>query len=797
MEPAANPRPARRFPGGLVPRSLVGRVYALYAATLLVFVAGALGLFYRYQFLDGIEDAHDSARLVIEVAAQGVADGAVIGDYESIRRTLERAVARRRFASASFIETGGATIRAANDHKPGFAPPDWIFQPIARRLHDVEHPIEVGGRQYGVLRLAFKPAHVASQFTQMLLLSAALAVMSLVAGLVLIRYPLVRWLRPLSHMRHLDHESHGGDEAALAGDDVPLEFQRTYAVLREAAERLRSERHQREGALDELRQVLDESAGQGASQDLRSISALVVQLAREREESLRAMEAAKGSAESANRAKSAFVANMSHEIRTPLNGVIGMLELLQGTPVSQEQAEYLAAARASAESLLETLNDVLDFSKIEAGRLELEAVPFSLSRELQAAGQLFAPQARAKGLGFTVRDETRLAGPVLGDPLRMRQILRNLMGNAIKFTDRGSVELRAHTLSDDGAQARVAIEVADTGVGIPPEKLPLLFDAFTQADVSITRRFGGTGLGLAISRQLAERMGGVITVESAPGRGSVFRVELPLRTAKGIAAPAAPAAAASHDVAGLDVLAIEDNEVNRLVVERLLARAGCRVRSAASGAEGLARFAERRPDLVLTDLQMGEMSGFQVAEKIRETQRGDATRTPIIALTAHAQVGERERCLAAGMDGYVAKPFTWATLLAEIARVLEGSGGSPPAAAARGALPEGRFATALASLDGDEDILLAAAQAALPQLARWRESLSGQSDLDAVAREAHQMKYAWSLFATPEDAAMLASLEQAARAGDGGSAQEALGRLLPRLGAVEEDLRAWLARRTT
>ena len=384
------------------------------------------------------------------------------------------------------------------------------------------------------------------------------------------------------------------------------------------------------------------------------------------------LDAARRAAEQASQAKSQFLANMSHEIRTPMNGVLGMLELLRASSLDAAQRRFAATADTSARSLLGIINDILDFSKIEAGKLDLEDLAFDPALAVGEAVAMFEASATAKGLRLNLRVGGAMPSAVRGDPLRVRQIVTNLVSNAIKFTAAGAVDVRLEAMQAGDMADGILITVADTGIGMAPDVQARLFTPFAQADGSTTRQFGGTGLGLAIARELAELMDGGITLESAAGAGSVFRVRLALRHAAAPEpSPTTPRATARltriRAFAGRTVLLAEDNPVNREVAEAMLARYGVAVRVATNGAEAVDAVARHACDLVLMDCQMPEVDGFAAARAIRDQENADharfakssgSARLPIVALTANAMTGDRERCLAAGMDDYLAKPFS-------------------------------------------------------------------------------------------------------------------------------------------
>jgi signal transduction histidine kinase/CheY-like chemotaxis protein len=383
----------------------------------------------------------------------------------------------------------------------------------------------------------------------------------------------------------------------------------------------------------------------------------------------RAARASQKEAEHANAAKSEFLANMSHEIRTPLNGIIGMTELVLDGPLTEEKRADLEVVRSSGESLLNIISDVLDFSKIEAGQMTIAEAPFALQPLVWEILMLFTARARQKNLEFRLNYDPALPEWVLGDAGRIRQIVMNLVSNALKFTDTGSVTIQAEKHHRTYADVHLRISIRDSGIGIPEEQRHRLFAKFTQLDTSAARKYGGTGLGLAISKRLAELMGGSVDFSSRSGTGSTFWFDVTLRIASAPRPrkvdPVSPALGVRE--VRPRILVAEDNAVNQRLMVRCLEKLGCEVDVASNGVEALQKWRQSLYNLVLMDCQMPEMDGYEATAQIRSREQG-SSRTPIVAITAHAMSGDRERCLQAGMDDYLSKPID----LERLARIVAG-----------------------------------------------------------------------------------------------------------------------------
>jgi PAS domain S-box-containing protein len=542
----------------------------------------------------------------------------------------------------------------------------------------------------------------------------------------------------------------------------------------------------------------------------RTLGMILARDISERKRMVNALQEAKEAAEAASRAKSQFLANVSHEIRTPMNGIIGITELLLDTPLTAQQREYLHLVQSSAGSLLTLINDLLDFSKIEAGKMELEPVDFSLRAILTDMLALKAVRASAKGLGLTHYIAPEVPDALRGDVGRLRQVLVNLLGNAVKFTERGKVHVSVQKLEERGKKTEdrgqrteegrgaddlssvvgLRFSIRDTGIGIPLEKHAKIFQAFEQGDNSMTRKFGGTGLGLAIASRLAGLMGGEITVESEPGQGSTFHFTV--RFARAVASPvnaeSSPPDSQPPLSRRLRILLAEDNDFNQIVTRGLLHKQGHQVTVAGNGKEVLAALEKEQFDLVLMDIQMPDMDGFEVTARVRATEQGTGRHLPIIALTAHALKQDRQRCLQAGLDGYLAKPVLARDLFQTIA------GAVPTTSPAQRAFSSERAdhranhqaderlidpAAILAFFDGDAQLLQTSLRLFLSRspelLTQIREAIN-RSDAPGLKRAAHTFQGLVAFFSSPAAEAS-SRLESLGGSGDFTSAADAFAEL--------------------
>jgi PAS domain S-box-containing protein len=876
-----------RLLGRLLPSSLTNRVFALYGVTLLLFVGVGLGLFLQFQFQRQVQDTELASVMLIEVVAQAVQDSAIVGDFDALRKILDRGLQGSQFSSAQFIVSDGGNVRAENRSRDAARiAPAWLEDWVHQSLNEVNRNVSVGGKDYGVLRLQFDTQAVAAGLWKLSLLALGGGLSCLILGLVLIRVALSRWLGGLVRLRETVEAmgSGGGQAKDLVIDNAPVEIQRLVDMVNQTATLVR-EREATRRALAQQKFALDQHAIVSVSdaagnvvyandrfceatgysreewlgrslRDLRSgvhpqsyfdhiwaelfagrvwrgeicsrkrngeiywVDATMVpmltedgksseyiairtdittrkQAEQEREDAnavltartaqlqavldnisqgiamigmdstvvfqsrrvmdlleipehlhqadlsqVVAFQTARGDfghdfelvedsardylrsvatggtvavpalytrrtpsgrtleikttampsgnsvrtytdvtsyvqalarAEQASIAKGQFLANMSHEIRTPMNAILGMLQLLQGTELDARQHDFVIKTEGAARSLLGLLNDILDFSKVEAGKMTLDPRPFNLDALLQDLSVILAANIGGKPVSVRYEVDAPVPRSLVGDDMRLLQVLINLGGNAIKFTTQGDVMVRVRLQDSNPSDAVLVFSVQDHGIGISADSLAHIFDGFSQAEASTTRRFGGTGLGLSISSRLVQLMGGKLKVDSIEGQGSTFYFQLRLPLS-GRAVAAAPPPTPAHALKiskpkrlqGLRILVVEDNKINQMVAKGLLTQEGAVVSLADNGQLGVATISadQQAFDAVLMDVQMPVMDGYAATRAIRQDL--NLKNLPIIAMTANAMLSDRTACLEAGMDDHIGKPFDLDHLVATL-----------------------------------------------------------------------------------------------------------------------------------
>ncbi|HUZ11796.1 MAG TPA: ATP-binding protein [Caulobacteraceae bacterium] len=594
--------------------------------TVAVLVAACVS-FMVQQWSVAREEARASDQVLASVIASGLASDLASGDAAAAQRDLAAAGASRDLVDVRLADAAGRTIAYFANRAP--RPGDVG----AGRLDVVKHDVGAGGRAAGQVILRATEPTIASLLPRFLALTGALFFGASGIALFVAQSLSRRVTAPIERLSKAMSEVASSGEFALmalreADDDVFLRLTASF---------------------NDLLTQLDANH-------------------RELCETLEDLMEARDAANAANVAKSQFLANMSHEIRTPLNGVLAMAEVMDRGDLAPVQRERLAVVRQSGEQLLLVLNDVLDLSKIEAGKLELAELDFDVERVAQSVRDGFSALAQEKGLDFRVEVAPAAEGVWRGDADRLRQILANLVSNAIKFTAAGQVTARFEAADTAGLR----LSVADTGIGIAPDKIVGLFEKFTQADASTTRRYGGTGLGLAICRELAQLMGGQISVVSELDQGATFILELPFPRGTGAVADEARTGADRMDQRSVRVLAAEDNLVNQKVLKAIVEPMDVELSMVGDGRSAVEAWREGQFDVILMDIQMPVMDGITAAKAIRTAEASELRpRTPILALTANALVHQVEEYLAAGMDGHVAKPIEIAKLYEAMNRVLE------------------------------------------------------------------------------------------------------------------------------
>jgi signal transduction histidine kinase/ActR/RegA family two-component response regulator len=586
---------------------------------------------------------------IASIVADQVEPAIALGDRKAATGILNSLRAEHAIREAALYDFRGNCFAKMNSLVPACPtlPPDGLH-PL-RDAVVLAHPIQADGERLGTLLLSAQVPSIGLVLRQYLGGAALIVALSLIVAWVLAMVLQARVSTPILEIARVAKRI---SQTHQFQDRVTVTSSDELGVLAES-----------------FNSMLNEIAGRDArlEQEIAERKRFNVEL-----------RAAKERAESAARLKSEFLANMSHEIRTPMNGVVGMISLVLDREQDPEAREQLLVAQRAAEALILILNDILDLSKMEAGKLTIHEIACDLGAIARDCLRMFEFAVREKSLDLRLEMAPNCPAWVSADPVRLRQILVNLVGNAIKFTPAGAVTVFLAPSAGDG----VRFEVRDTGIGIPAEKLHSIFDAFTQADGSHTRQFGGTGLGLTITRRLVQLMGGQLWVESEPGQGSRFFVDLHLArmAPPDVSGRVDQSARIPVPLGALRILVAEDNPINQKVIEAMLRRQGWSVTLAVNGAEACRCFRHGVFDLVLMDVQMPEMDGLEASRLIRaEEQSRGLSRTPILALTAHASVAQHQQCLAQGMDAVITKPVNLPGLLRQIAAVM-GCSLLPPAA---------------------------------------------------------------------------------------------------------------------